>query len=294
MQWVLASLLLFFGAVSASAQAGPNCTNINAALDENGNVNVDVQEFVTNCTDALAAGNFSYTVYNQFNGIVAHQNIANCDDPISFSACGALGRTYKVKFTNPLGSCWSDLTFKQSNGPLLMGNTYHLYCLEEEVGDIGLYLDRFYGDNDDVYEPSVDHKNAYIPCFDPTAADFVADWVDPFPCDIGVDTAKIIYREFEAYDKNGNRGYVFDTIYVYRLPELTDMNVYCAERDTAYCGESASGGPYMVAPELDSMTGLPTGECDTLYFLVVGNLKIHVHLNIKSPWISSKLVMQMI
>ncbi len=269
MQWVLASLLLFFGSVSAFAQnAGPNCTDINAAIGADGYINVAVEEFVTNCADAIPT--LEYVVYNQFNGVVTTGTVAACTDVIRFYACNAIGRTYKVNFTNDLGSCWSELTFKQSNGPLVMDTTWHMYCLEEEVSDIGLYLDRFYGDNDGEYEPypGPDYKPATVPCEGTVPTSFVADWVTPFPCVVGLDTAKIVLREFEAFDKFGNRGSAFDTIYVYRLPQLTPTNIYCAERDTTYCGVSATPGPYMVAPAIDSSTGMQLGtECDTLYFL---------------------------
>ena len=37
MQWTLASLMLFFVTTSSVAQIGPNCTDVNASLDVNGN-----------------------------------------------------------------------------------------------------------------------------------------------------------------------------------------------------------------------------------------------------------------
>ena len=95
---------------------------------------------------------------------------------------------------------------------------------------------------------------ATIPCFPPKPATFVADWVDSRPCE-GVagsmenDTVKVIYREYEAFDKDGNRGTAYDTLTVFRLPGLIPgINVYCAERDTSYCGEG-NAGPYMVYEE---------------------------------------------
>ena len=43
-----------------------------------------------------------------------------------------------------------------------------------------------------------------------------------------------------------------DTIYVFRLPELSDANVYCAEKDTTYCGigNGEAFGPYMIVDDL--------------------------------------------
>ncbi len=269
-QCILVGLLLLFGAVGLQAQVGPNCTNINASIDEDGYATILVSEFVTNCADAEPV---DYVVHNQYGGVVTSATGAACDDEISIYACNALGQTYKINVSNAYGACWTELTFKQSNGPIIPGNTYYLYCLEEEVSDVGLYLDRFYGDNDDKYEPyevgGPDYKTGYIPCRGNQPVEFIADWVDPHECVLGDDTAKVIYREFEAFDKEGRRGSAFDTIYVWRLPELTADNIYCAEKDTVYCGEGDSPGPYMVVPQIDSTTGLPTGECDTLPFLSI-------------------------
>ncbi|MCB0190271.1 MAG: hypothetical protein KDE31_38625, partial [Caldilineaceae bacterium] len=61
------------------------------------------------------------------------------------------------------------------------------------------------------------------------------------------DTAKVILREYEAYDKNGVRGAGYDTIYVLRLPQITVDNAFCNDRDTVYCGEGGKLGPYMIA-----------------------------------------------
>ena len=86
---------------------------------------------------------------------------------------------------------------------------------------------------------------------------FVADWIDARDCVLGDDTAKIIYREFEAFDKNGKRGSAFDTIYVWRLPQITVNNIYCAEKDTVYCGVGNSPGPFMVVDSINPWTGMP-------------------------------------
>ena len=120
---------------------------------------------------------------------------------------------------------------------------------------------------DGKYDPAVDCKYATVPCLGPVKANFVADWVDPYDCVLGSDTAKIIYREFEAFGKDGKRGSAFDTIYVWRLPQLTPNNIYCAERDTVYCGVGDSPGPFMVVDSINPWTGMATGFCDTLPFL---------------------------
>jgi len=104
------------------------------------------------------------------------------------------------------------------------------------------------------------------------AATFVADWITDVQCDLANymtnDTAKIILREYEAYDKNGLRSSVYDTIIVHNLPPLvaggTAENVYCAEKDTTYCGVGFAG-PYFILPEL--CPDDDPYDCDTVFLM---------------------------
>ena len=147
MQWMLAGLVLFLGTTSSMAQAAsPNCTDVNASLRADGTISVMISEFVTNCA---TTGTVDYVVYNQFGGVVLTGS-GSCTTPISFYACGAIGREYKVNFSNGLGVCWSKLTFKQSFGPVVGDTTKYFYCLDERATDVGLYLDYVYGNIDDI------------------------------------------------------------------------------------------------------------------------------------------------
>jgi hypothetical protein len=269
MQWMLAGLMLFFATTGSWAQ-GPNCADVNASLAANGDAKLLVSEFVTNCDlnttyDLTITNDYGGLVRFSVNGAATTTSATGlaCDDEITIPACSYLTAHLKLNVAGSAGgACWSYLTFKQANGPVILGNKYYLYCFEEEVSDVGKYLDRFYGDNDNKVE-SGEVKYGTVPCIGNVRANFVADWVIPFDC--GVDTAKIILREFEAFDKNGKRGSAFDTICVLRLPDLTGR-IYCAEKDTTYCGETESVGPYMVLPAIDALTGAMTG-CDTFPFL---------------------------
>ncbi|MDH3651536.1 MAG: hypothetical protein OEQ53_17770, partial [Saprospiraceae bacterium] len=274
-QWMLSGVLVFFGALSGLAQ-GPNCGPLNASLDADGYAAFEVSEFVINC--GTVAEPVTLTITNSFGGLVRFYvngggSVTSadvfCTDIISLNACDLLTQELKLNVSNAGGACWSPLTFKQSNGPLVECYPYWLWCLDPQVSDYGLFIDWAYGDQDGEYEPNVDRKYATIPCQGQVPAYFVADWVDPHDCILGDDTAKVIYREFEAFDKEGRRGSCFDTIYVWRLPQLVDFNIYCAERDTVICAEGTAG-PYMVLPEIEKYTGIPTGLCDTLYFLDFG------------------------
>ena len=115
-----------------------------------------------------------------------------------------------------------------------------------------------------LLDPKVDSypfRPAVLPsCDQGGAVEFVADWVRVVDCDFGNDTAKVIYREWAAFSKQGTRVVVMDTINVLKLPSI-EMTIACTEQDTSYC-ESLDEpfGPYLVVGD-DAMA------CDTIYLL---------------------------
>ncbi|MDH3243986.1 MAG: hypothetical protein OEM26_05180, partial [Saprospiraceae bacterium] len=248
--------------LQVSAQSGPNCRPVNASLDANGDTYLLLSDFVT--TAALPVG-CEVTITNSFGGPVFGPTQVDPGDPIIFNACSYLSQTLKINVSNQFGACWSYLTFKQSNGPVLMGRSKDVYCFDSLV--IGGHIDD---------EPPL----AFVPCVAEFDAEFVADWVQVYECADPFaavnDTLKVIYREYEAFDKAGNRGFTFDTITVFRLPWIDVVevpNAYCAEKDTIYCGQG-NPGPYMVYPERcdPAMFGMDQDgdgvACDTFYFLL--------------------------
>ncbi len=234
------AVFVVLGALGAVAQVGPNCTHINASIGFDDTARVMVNELVTNI-DAIAAQGDSVNIeitgeYGQ--RIFYVENVGGTYE-IALHACRYLGRQLKVNVTifGGGGSCWSYLTFKQGNAPVIFGRSKTVYCFDPLVqgGDIhGI--------------PPL----AMVPCRGQEDASFVADWIDAKDCladSLGTaanDTAKIILREYEAFDKEGRRGSGFDTIIVLRLPQITVDNAFCPERDTVYCGEGGKIGPYMV------------------------------------------------
>ncbi len=256
---------LFF-ALYAEAQTGtaePNCQDLNVYLDANGDARFRVREFLTNA--ASGASSAEITITTTYGAVVYGPTVRSTNQTIVLPACAYKDLQLKINVRNQAGSCWSYLTFKQSNGPVLQGRSKEIYCFDPLIKG---------GHIDD--EPPM----AVIPCVDAVSATFVADWVTPYEClgpfDPANDTSKIIYREYEAFDKKGNRGFVFDTLIVFNLPAisvLTTENAYCAEKDTTYCGEGFAG-PFMIYPERcepDSVgvdADMDGSGCDTLYFLV--------------------------
>jgi hypothetical protein len=197
---------------------------------------------VTNATQIQAQGDsLTIEILGSYGQRIYYVENVGPGYELALYACPHIGRQLKVNasITGSNGStCWSYLTFKQGNGPTILGRSKTVYCFDPLVKG---------GHIHDV------PPQAIVPCRGSEPATFVADWVTPFDCDAallgteGNDTAKIIYREYEAFDKDGVRGAGYDTIYVLRLPQITVDNAFCPERDTVYCGQGGKIGPYMVA-----------------------------------------------
>ncbi len=159
--------------------------------------------------------------------------------PASVCPKGALGRT-----TISLKS--NDGVSFTSTGPMTV------YCF-----DPFLDLDP----NSDVYPNKPIATQACGASFD---AKFAGDWIEIHDCVLGdQDTSRTIFRQWWAESKQGIRFITTDTIFVLRLPPMTDRNVFCMEKDSFYCNDSSPQvGPFMVVS-----SAMQPGVCDTIYFL---------------------------
>ncbi len=240
-KYLQVALLVLLGGFGVQAQIGPNCTHINASIGVNDSASIMVHELVTNIATLAAQGDsVDVEIVGSYGQRIFYvQNVGGMYE-IMLYACPYIGRQLKVNvsITGGGGSCWSYLTFKQGNGPVILGRSKTVYCFDPLVHG---------GHIHDV------PPQATVPCRGSEDATFVADWITAKHCDadsLGTaanDTAKIILREYEAFDKEGRRGAGYDTIYVLRLPQITVDNAFCPEKDTVYCGTGGKLGPYMVA-----------------------------------------------
>ncbi len=268
---VLFALVMGFSANAQSPNVSPNCRDLNANVDSLGNATIAFSDFVANYTAVSA----DVTITRSFGGIVHGPTPLSGNASIVLPVCSYLGESLKINVSSQAGSCWSNLTFKQGNGPTIVGRAKDVYCFDPLI-EPGQHIDD---------EPPL----ATIPCEASEAATFVADWVTPYACggpfDPLNDTLKVILREYEAFDKAGNRGFAFDTITVFRLPAIEPtVNIYCAEKDTTYCGQG-NAGPFMVYPERCDPATFGSDQdgdgslCDTIYFLVYDDSLGRYHLN---------------
>ncbi|MBK8500978.1 MAG: hypothetical protein IPL46_01575 [Saprospiraceae bacterium] len=253
----------------ADAQPAPvlNCHDLNLSLDADGLISFQVRELVpgSNCSNFL-----DLKVETQ-SGILVHQDFdLLMNSVIAFGACDYRNQRLKATVTDQSGACWGYLTFKQSNGPeFTRGRSFTVFCNDSLVTG-GHILN---------IAPI-----AAIPCFGLASVNFVADWIQAYDCDS--DTAKVILREYEAFDKLGRRGTVLDTIVVVKLPQIVNFttganyrNIGCKDRDTLYCGineltDSLTGytpvGPYLLIEEFPPLPSLDLDldgvNCDTIWF----------------------------
>jgi hypothetical protein len=213
--------------VELQASSLLNCRDLNLSVGADGTARFVVSELIqgSNCSPLL---NVMITTPG---GVLVYRanGLARMDEVVIADACRYLGQPLNVMVSYPSGeSCQSRLTLKENFGPLFApGRTFNLWCFDEKVGDISKYLNA-YG-----------YPEAYAPCFGAVVPSLVGDWVQPYDCEPGQDTTKIIYREFEAFDKLGRRANVFDTIILYRIPQLTPSSLFCGVSDTIYCSDTS-------------------------------------------------------
>ncbi len=244
-----------------------NCLSLNLAVNQLGQAEFILEELVpgANCTEL-----YTILIETEYGAQVYRDGDEMRNSLVSFPACNYLTQRLKVTIIQQSdgSSCWGYLTFKQTNGPVFIPRfPAHVFCHDPlvESGDI------------------LDVKPlGFLPCGEIIEGTFVADWIIPFPCES--DTAKVILREYEAFDKLGRRGTITDTITVSKLPQIitiplgTDLrNLSCKEQDTLYCGENdltrdslTPVGPYLLVEEFPFNPALDIDgdgvNCDTIYF----------------------------
>ncbi len=246
---------IFSTSIIAIGQVQPNCRDLNASIDPDGQILFTGSELISNPAGSIDT--VTITFLDNFDQAVFGPVRVDVDDPLLFAACPYLNSTLKTLVSTPGGSCWSTVSFKLGHPPVVNGRVFDVYCFDSLI-----------------IAPDNSVPLVEVPCdLIPPDPVFVSDWVELRDCLPGVnDTAKIIYREWEAIDKEGRRGVGFDTIIVHRLPEITSANLYCAIKDTLYCGNPEDvRGPYITFPEDPAD---PMGLCDTLYLLDITNIDL--------------------
>lgn len=257
---VLLALLSISLTSQITAQScAPTCRDINiplqsglqlAKLDLESYVKIYWESALVNfdCADPLSFDLTSGSGVVLFSG--QSDEVKNEDYILFSSVCPYVDKGFVLHVQNKLGACESRITIKSSGPANVPGRVENVYCnhplisLSEE--DKLIYAP-------DIYQvcPSQIIK-----------AKYVSDWITTYACGAAGDTAKIILREWEYFDKENRRGVSIDTIVVRNFPALDQDHLFAPSQDTILCGDTLKVGPYLLVEEIPG-----SGICDTLYFL---------------------------
>ncbi|MBK8505255.1 MAG: T9SS type A sorting domain-containing protein [Saprospiraceae bacterium] len=233
-----------------SQTCGPECRALNLSITSTVVLEYHSKVFWTDLIPNFScAGPVTYllqTVGGSFVAQGSSDDLGNQSYFIIKEPCKYLKDGLMVIISNNLGSCMNRLTFKK--GPVnFSGRHLDLFCLDPRAERPG----------------ELDFPAPILACDGAGTPRWVGDWPVIKQCLPGIqDTAKVIYREWEIYDKEGFRSTTFDTLIVFRFPQLDETHLYCTERDTLYCGESESFGPFII---FETQPG--SGICDTLFLV---------------------------
>ncbi len=220
--------------ISINSLFGQSCQDLNLPVEPDDSVTFVVGDFVVDADDVPA---LRITLMNPNGGILHSEDNAIATTSFRINYCPLRGRTLTLMAASLSTGlqCESKVTFKESSIPVIEGRSITVWCDDPLVagGHIG-------------GSPPM----AHVSCMPDRPATITGDWPEVFDCSAPPgsednDTAKIIYRMYEAYDKNGNRGTGQDTIVVLRFPQITPENTFCPMNDTIECGELGPVGPFM-------------------------------------------------
>ncbi|MBY5959478.1 DUF285 domain-containing protein, partial [Membranicola marinus] len=218
--------------------AAPNCSNFSPAINEKGEAMVTATDFITNIDDIESSP--TVTVYNQWGGVLPGFpfTFTALEDVLEWDVCAYLGKTLQFSVTNGAGTC--DLGYINLNGAPGVGLTSAFGNQKPWLGDdaadgkINVYCGQ-------IPDPSAHVPTTTTPCGGQASVPKVQpDWVMTIPCDEVNDTAEVIFRTWESYDKDGNLSTLTDTIVVFRLPKLTPDAFIAASEEEYYCSLEAT------------------------------------------------------
>ncbi|MBY5956811.1 T9SS type A sorting domain-containing protein [Membranicola marinus] len=225
------SIMFDFEVIEVAPTVTLNCRGIiSPAIHSDGTISVLVVEIAPNatCLDV-----HDVQVLNEWNNVIwSAENLRNNDFILDgFNLCSYLGKTLDVVITNGLGTCTTVLDLNK-NGNLVMTSALQP-GIDPAIaeGKINVYCGK-------VPDPSKYQPTAINPCTGQSFKPQVQpDWVmiEPYTCDTESDTAEVIFRTWEVFDKDGNLATLTDTIVVFRLPKLTPDAFIGTAEDSFYC-----------------------------------------------------------
>lgn len=229
----------------------PNCGNFSPAIGADGTVIVSGDDFVTNHSAGVYP--LTITVHNQWGGLLSGwpQTFYASSDIYEWEVCAYLGQKLQFSVENKIGQCsngWMDLD--QMPGMVLTTRLTDDRPWVDKYAEIG-EKGKSYGSGELLWMGSgkmVFYCGEPIPVIRPevttpcggryTGPKMQPDWV-MMPVNDGCkgvnDTAEIIYRTWEVYDKDNNVTTMTDTIIVIKLPQLSAGSFVGDRVDSVYC-----------------------------------------------------------
>ena len=221
--------------MQSHAQQQPNCAQFSPAINENGEAIVGADDFVSN-PDGVGYP-ITVQILNQWGGpAFPSMEFADATEVDTINVCRYLGTTLEFTVTNTIGGTQQicrlgEMILNGTPGVVLtsaLGTT--VTGINVDTGKINVYCGEVIPTSG-VYIPT-----ATAPCGGRATAPVAQpDWIMPFPCNIESDTAEVIFRTWESYDKEGNLATLTDTIVVFRLPRLTPDAFVGSAEDSLYC-----------------------------------------------------------
>lgn len=250
-------VVLILGSVRLGAQSTPNCRPINSSVNTDNISRIYVREIVSNWTSVTFPVVIRLT--NEWGAVVYQKTNLRSTDFIELDACRYLDNQLRIHVENGDGGCNSALTFRLPRRNIMKSNfDTTVWCGDpillrdpNDLNDLDWYnthkwpytwlptVDLVCGTDkvfprDRVPRSRSEVRDWYAPKFEECSYR-ATDWDFSYQCFGDQDTAKLILREWESYDKDGNRSFVYDTIVVIRLPKITYDNIYAPQTDTVEC-----------------------------------------------------------
>src|SRR5690606_7840690 len=218
-----------------------NCVAvISPSIGPDGTISVQLSEIIP--------GNRNMPIYivealNEWGGVIwKGENLIGTNFILEgFELCNFLGRQITLRVSDGEVTCDSTLILDNSIDLFLIsafGSTVN------EASDVDLptaYIDTGLLVTYCGYVPDASqHKPQVLnPCNPDRVGSYdiqvQPDWIMPVHCNENSDTAEIIFRTWEVFNKNGNLFTLTDTIVVLRLPQLTSANFVGDSEDSIYC-----------------------------------------------------------
>src|SRR5690606_29234042 len=207
----------------------PNCSLFAPAIGPDGHVEFGTDDVVTN--PDFVDYPLTIELINEWGTVVGKYIFNFPDETALWDACEFLGRSIDFSVENSYGHC--------SQGRMYLGQSPGLTmtsALQPDPNNPAVDTGKIFVHCNNIPSPKDHIPMVTEPCFGrPYTPTVQPDWIVPVPCNVDSDTAEIIFRTWEVFNKEGDLFTLTDTIVVFRLPRLTPDAFTGNTEDTIFC-----------------------------------------------------------